>query len=66
MNKKDQTDNNWNPEPGDTVKIGKGRQTGTLIEIYKNRKKGLVHFGMMKTIVDIDKIVVVVKRNRNG
>jgi len=56
----------WNPEPGDTVKIGKGRQTGTLMELDLHKGKGVVHFGMMKTIVDIDKIVVVVKGNSNG
>jgi DNA mismatch repair protein MutS2 len=66
IDKKDSPDQNWNPEPGDTVKIGKGRQTGTLIEIDKNKRKGLVHFGMMKTIVDIDKIVVVLKGNHSG
>jgi DNA mismatch repair protein MutS2 len=66
IDKKESTDQNWNPEPGDTIKIGKGRQTGTLIEIDTNKRKGLVHFGMMKTIVDIDKMVVVLKANRNG
>lgn len=51
----------WVPEPGDLVKIGKGRQTGKVIVLDLHKGKGVVHFGMMKTIVNIDKMVVVKK-----
>ena len=51
----------WIPEPGDMVKIGNGRQTGTVIVLDLHKGKGVVHFGMMKTIVDIDRMVVVKK-----
>ena len=53
----------WAPEPGDMIKIGNGRQTGKVIVLDFNKGKGVVHFGMMKTIVDIDKMVVVKKKN---
>ena len=44
---------------GDMVKIGNGKQSGEIKEIKKG--KALVHFGAMKTIIDLDKIVVVKK-----
>jgi len=53
------------PELGDEVKIGKGKQSGTLMEINWQKEKGIVHFGMIKTIVDLDKIIVV-KKNKYG
>jgi DNA mismatch repair protein MutS2 len=49
----------WIPELGDMVKIGNGKQSGEIKEIKKG--KALVHFGAMKTIIDLDKIVVVKK-----
>ncbi len=49
----------WIPEVGDLAKIGSGKQSGEIMEIKKG--KALVHFGAMKTIVDLDKIVVVKK-----
>jgi DNA mismatch repair protein MutS2 len=58
--KKQQTiQKSWVPQVGDLIKIGDGKQTGEIKEIKKG--KALVHFGSMKTIVDVDKIIVVRK-----
>ena len=56
----------WIPNVGDIIKIGSGKQTGEIKEIKKG--KALVHFGAMKTIVDIEKVVVVKKeeKKKNG
>lgn len=57
--KQDQIQKSWIPQVGDLVKIGNGSQTGELVEIKKG--KALIHFGGMKTIIDIEKIIVVKK-----
>lgn len=54
----------WIPNVGDLIKIGNGKQTGEIKEIKKG--KALVHFGAMKTIVDVEKVVVVKKEEKNG
>jgi len=51
----------WIPQIGDLIKIGTGKQTGELVEM--NKGKALIHFGAMKTIIDLDKITVVKKKN---
>lgn len=52
----------WIPQVGDLIKIGSGKQTGEIKEIKKG--KALVHFGGMKTIVDVEKIIVVKKEEK--
>lgn len=54
----------WIPSVGDVIKIGNGKQTGEIKEIKKG--KALVYFGDMKTIVDVEKVVVVKKNEKNG
>lgn len=56
--------NSWSPEVGDLIKIGNGKQTGQIIEIEKN--KAMVHFGSIKTIIDLDKVNVVKKAEQNS
>lgn len=65
IKKKEKTiQESWVPQVGDLIKIGNGRQTGEIKEIKKG--KAVVHFGAMKTIVDVDKVIVVKKEGKNA
>lgn len=57
---------NEKPRVGDLVKIGRGKQGGDLIAIDEKRKKATIHFGMIKTIVDLDQVVVIKGRDKKS